>query len=257
MIVNKSLFKNRLKKIILGTSVFAFFMMLGIGDSKAVLQSNGNGSAVYGVDEWMSNIRKMESLGGAMGLEETINSNLTSSSASNNIDVHMQKNTEYGALAILSASSYGNSSKINNGDTTTGNITGVVMKLNKEWVAAGAGITSSSIYKNAVSRYKNVYNVTEAPSMDKKIGDATLETRGWHGSGASVVISARYIDSEYSKYVAKEYSGLVRSYSGSIFSYYGYGLRQGSGYFQYSEFHDAYYQKTWASRAVVVIGEGL
>ena len=78
----------------------------------------------------MINVRKMEELGGTMGLSETLNDNLTSSSTSNNIDVHMEKNTEYGALAILSASSYGNPNKVEDGNTTTGNVTGVVMKIN-------------------------------------------------------------------------------------------------------------------------------
>ena len=131
MKINK-LFKNT----IVTSLCFGSLIMIGAGDSKAVLQSNGNDGATYNLSDWMLNVRKMEELGGAMGLSETLNSNLTSSSDSNNIDVHMEKNTEYGALAILSASSYGNPNKINDGETTTGNATGVVMKLNNEWVAA-------------------------------------------------------------------------------------------------------------------------
>ena len=50
----------------------------------------------------------------------------------------MEKNTEYGAMAILSASSYGNQSKIESGGTTTGNKSGVYINLNKEWVSAGS-----------------------------------------------------------------------------------------------------------------------
>lgn len=38
-----------------------------------------------------------------MGLDETFNADLTSKE-SNNIDVHMMRSTEYGAIAILSAS---------------------------------------------------------------------------------------------------------------------------------------------------------
>ena len=106
--------------------------------SNAVLQANGNEGATYSLTEYMKNVRKMEELGGSMGLSESINDDLTTNGDSNNIDVHMQKNTEYGALAILSASSYGNPNKIEDGDTTTGNVTGAVMKLNSEWVAAGA-----------------------------------------------------------------------------------------------------------------------
>ena len=50
-----------------------------------------------------------------------------------NLDIHMEKNTEYGAMAILSASAYGNQNVIGDGETTTGNKSGVYMKLNKEW----------------------------------------------------------------------------------------------------------------------------
>ena len=114
--------RNGLFRNIIAISVgFGAMVLLGTNSSKAVLQSNGNDGATYNLNDWMMNVRKMEELGGAMGLGETINDNLTSSGASNNIDVHMQKNTEYGALAILSASSYGNPNKINSGETTTGN----------------------------------------------------------------------------------------------------------------------------------------
>lgn len=77
------------------------------------------------------NVRKMEELGGAMGLTETLNDNLTSTT-SNNIDVHIERNTEYGAMAILSVSNYGNPSKIKNGETTTGNKSGIVINFNNE-----------------------------------------------------------------------------------------------------------------------------
>lgn len=129
---NKCFFKN----IITISLCFGVMVLFGTNNSKAVLQSNGDTGVTYNLSDWMMNVRKMEELGGAMGLNEKINSDLTTDGDSNNIDVHMQKNTEYGALAILSASSYGNPSKINDGETTTGNVTGVVMKLDSEWVAA-------------------------------------------------------------------------------------------------------------------------
>ncbi len=97
----------------------------------AVLQSNGNTPVKYGLNNYIVNVRKMEALGGAMGLTETLNDNLTSTT-SNNIDVHMEKNTEYGAMAILSASNYGNPGRINNGETTTGNKSGIVINFNNE-----------------------------------------------------------------------------------------------------------------------------
>ena len=124
--------------------------------SKAALQSNGSTVANQSLNDWFINIRKMESLGGTLGLTETINADLTSGSGSNNLDIHMQKNTEYGAIAILSASSYGNPNIIASGETTTGNETGIVMNLNKEWVAAEIATIDSwaTNVRNANKKYK-------------------------------------------------------------------------------------------------------
>lgn len=110
----------------------------------AVLQSNGNTPAAYGLNDYIVNVRKMEELGGAMGLTETLNDNLTSTT-SNNIDVHIERNTEYGAMAILSVSNYGNPSKIKNGETTTGNKSGIVINFNNE-------VTSVQGYENCPIR---------------------------------------------------------------------------------------------------------
>ena len=250
----KSLFKN----IIVIKVGFGAMVLLGTGSSKAVLQSNGNDGATYNLNDWMMNVRKMEELGGAMGLGETINDNLTSSGASNNIDVHMQKNTEYGALAILSASSYGNPNKVNDGETTTGNATGVVMKLNMEWVAS-ANMGGSNNYYNAVSRYKNsIETISTASSWSSghrlakynaRIGDAIEETKGWHGSNSSVWFKY-YAGGK----VGTPPIGLLRSYSGSIFSYNGdYGYYNDSSTKKYEADAD----KLHTTRAVVVQGDGV
>ena len=143
----------------------------------------------------------------------------------------MEKNTEYGAMAILSASSYGNQSKIENGGTTTGNKSGVYINLNKEWVSAG-NITELGAYRNANGKYKNVYTT----SYIAKNGDAISETAGWHGSGASNWMNK---DTE---------CGLLRAYSGSIFSYCGYS--------DYNMIKDGYYTKPWSTRACIVVGTG-
>ena len=70
------------KNIIITSMVFGAMVLNGTTSSKAVLQSNGNDGATYNLNDWMVNVRKMEELGGAMGLSETLNSNLTSSSDS-------------------------------------------------------------------------------------------------------------------------------------------------------------------------------
>lgn len=139
------------------------------------------------LEQWLVQVRYMEGSNGALGLKETINSNLTSSSGSNNLDIHMQKNTEYGAIAILSASNYGNPVKIESGNTTTGNETGIYIYLNGEYVAANNSyaVNESVIYdaqqfRASADKYKNLYNYS-ATYSPKMVGDAIEETSGWHG----------------------------------------------------------------------------
>ncbi len=211
--------------LILIISVFTLVLTFGTTFSKAALQANGNTPATKDLGTWMSSIRDMEATGGTLGLSETKNSDLTSTN-SNNLDCHMEKNSEYGAMAILSASSYGKQTPVGNGETTTGNKSGVVINLNKEWVAAG---TVSSCAANP--RYKDVYTTAQT----RKNGDALLETSGWHSSGASA-----WFNNDY-------YFGMLRAYAGSLFSFYGSG--------KYSNAGDAYYSSSWVSRACVVVGE--
>lgn len=224
--------KTKLKLII-----FIMLMVLAIiaipQCSNAALQSNGQAGATKNIDQWMLQIRQMESLGGGLGLSETVNATgLKATTPSNNVDVHMQKNTEYGALVILSASSYGKPNKMNAGETTTGNSTGVVMPINKEWVSAGISESGGdkNIWNKAVGRYKNLYSTN---SSSRKKGDAMLN---WHGSGKS---------QWFTNADSGENCGLVRSHSGSVFSY--------DGYVRYTD-GDAHPTNKWASRACLVMG---
>ena len=172
------------KKIIL-TIIVVLIMLLCTSTVHAAIQSSGGAPAQNYAATWITSIRQMESVGGGFGLSETINSDLTSSSGSNNIDVHMEKNTEYGAMAILSASSYGNPNKITNGKTTTGNETGIVINFrnpsingtSSEWTAST--FRQSGVIGSKKSKYRDYYMKGTA-----KIGDATLETNGWHGGNA-------------------------------------------------------------------------
>ncbi len=180
----------------------------------------------------------MESVGGGFGLSETINRNLTSSSGSNNIDVHMQKNTEYGAMAILSASSYGNPNKITNGKTTTGNETGIVINLSGYNSTIGGysyECTASTFRNNDTiaemhSKYRNSYYDNNGAA---RIGDATAETYLWHGSSSSAFGSY---------YVGNINNVIIRGYyKKSIFDYM---VRGTSDYYT-------------ATRCVVIVGEGI
>lgn len=248
------------QKIIIILLIIVMMLLVLTTNSNAALQANGSTGTTQSLDNWMINIRKMEAVGGTLGLTETINSDLTSSSGSNNLDIHMEKNTEYGAIAILSASSYGNPNKIQSGGTTTGNETGIVMNLNKEWVAAG-WLKNAATFTNANKRYKNVYEGTPFHNSSAsayeltytaKIGDAVGETKGWHGSGYSQWLSEYYWTTSSCRAIYN--AGLLRAYSGSIFSYYGYCQRYGE---EHRNFYDAYYSKPWYSRAIMVCGEGI
>lgn len=141
-----------------------------------------------------------------MGLKETLSSKSTlQSSRSNNIDVHLQKNTEYGAMLILAVSDYGKQGNGTTGSdyiskstyglaTTTGNVSGIYnLGERYEWVAAGAKEAFSSSFNtlsgangNIFRYYANLYTTTETG----KVGDAMLETPQWQASsGASWITS--------------------------------------------------------------------
>ncbi len=208
-----------------------FFIITPI-KANAALQANGNGSKTDTIGNWLLNIRKMEETGGTLGLTDTINTtDLTSSaSQSNNLDVHMQKNTEYGAMAILSASAYGNPNKINDGETTTGNKSGVYMKMNGEWVsAAEKDMDLCPPVINSNNKYKNLYT-----GYSTKIGDAIKDTKGWHSN----VKKDAWIS-------VPSYSGLIRAYTDSIFSFYGIGNHMVT-----------HYSTPRTTRSVIVIGNG-
>ena len=137
----------------------------------AVLQANSNthGKKTDNPTNWMTRIRNMETPNQAMGLEETIDSTTKkSTSGSNNIDVHMIKSTEYGAVAILSASGYGNPEWIINSSikTTTGNKSGVYFYENKENVAGGL---KDNIYSGVDGKYYDAYTDSNTSA---KVGDA-------------------------------------------------------------------------------------
>ena len=236
--------KEKLLISIIVVGLICIFTPLKIN---AALQSNGGTPATKDVNGWITQIRQMQASGGALGLTDTIGADLTSTNT--NLDIHMQKNTEYGAMVLLSASSYGNPEKIENGGTTTGNATGVYMNINKERVAAGMANTVATSMKNAAGRYKNQYT---APTYTEKIGDAVAGVGGWHGSGSTTWISSRANNVDTMLYAC-----LLRSYSGSIFSYYGYSydatVTGDSDTFR----RDAHHAKPWASRAVVVVGSGV
>ncbi|MCI9247201.1 MAG: hypothetical protein HFJ30_08900, partial [Clostridia bacterium] len=100
---------RKLKQILVTSALVLGMLTIGGTSSKAALQANSathaTGKTATGAS-WIQSIREMEKSGQTMGLNETIGNNLVATSSSNNIDVHMMRTTEYGAMAILSASGF-------------------------------------------------------------------------------------------------------------------------------------------------------
>ena len=196
-------------KLILATLIMLAAILLNTVEVQAALQANSsthyNSNNQKKATEWMSGFRQMENSGGGMGLSETLGSDLTSSSGSNSIDVHMMRSTEYGAIAILSASGYGNPSNNKTLTTTTGNKTGIYFSgSNWEFVAGGL---ENSIFNGKNKKYYDTYTTA---SSSAKVGDALGETtnngcQGWHSAS-------------YSNWVTSSYPYFERG-SGGLFSF--------------------------------------
>ena len=240
---------------------------------EAALQANGGTPITANLNDWIKAVRQMQATGGTLGLTDTINTNLTSSNK--NMDIHMQKNTEYGAMAILSASAYGNPNKITDGQTTTGNASGIQIKLNEEWVAAAGDDTYVTNMKNAAKRYWNNYGTGNG--SNSKNGDAMAETNGWYGSSDN-----RWLLHYHVKKPEIAFNGplgdaaFVRARGGAVFGFYGasyineyeYGsaeaarclIHAGASYYKsYQEncLMNAYIEKQHYGRACVVVGSGV
>ena len=117
---------------------------------------------------------------------------------SRELDSHMMKNTEWGAVSYLSHSKYGKNSEVLNntnssfttggGDyitnisqSTTGNITGIYD------MSGGSGEYVMANYNNLVGSSEIDFNSIDSKYYDSyatgenKLGDAVYETLGWYG----------------------------------------------------------------------------
>lgn len=202
---------KKLKQILVISTLLLGMLSIGGTNSQAALQANAATHSKGKTDSgasWITSIRQMEASGQTMGLNEKIKADLTTDGDSNNIDVHMMKSTEYGAMAILSASGFGNQKTLQNSTikTTTGNVTGVyITGTRNEWTA---GVCSAStVGKDA--RYYDLYTTAQTSA---RVGDAlgcssyanNPGCSGWH-SGLS--------------YWLKDSScGFIRGYNG-IFTF--------------------------------------
>ena len=241
--------KKKVFIIIILTIIVSIMFM---NTSNAALQSNNGTKKAYNISNWLKNIRNMEASGGTFGLNAEIDENsLLDKGASNGLDVHMEKNTEYGALAILSASSYGNAEVIANGGTTTGNSTGAIIQ-NGELVSALASNKTYSEEINKIdNRYRNLYEIDANENSKYFKGDAMEETQGWQNSEFQN-IKTILVRSGYLFELGYPYSGKSYSFS-NIFSAY-----TNNKYKTLSEWwNESSETDIFPSRAVVVIGDGI
>lgn len=170
----------------------------------AALQSNPSthyGTTKKNPTQWMSEIRQMEAPNNAMGLHEEFNTDLTTKDGtpSNNIDVHMMRNTEYGAIAILAVSGYGNPNTMESSTikSTTGNATGVyytTANATYKYAEFVAGGYSPYIFPGINKRYYEDYS-----GRTVKKGDA-LDLH-WQGTSQAEWVSTA------SEYFARNYRG--------------------------------------------------
>lgn len=176
---------------LISTIIIIGIIILTSGNVKAAIQANVNTQYTTSkvVTDWIKEFRNMEKTNYGMGLNEKLNTDLTYDGDSNNIDVHMMKSTEYGAIAILSASGYGNPSNAQEITSTTGNNTGVMLNTKEFELVAGGNKGYS--FKEVNERYYDAYH--ESNNLNSaKIGDALGSANsdnpgcaGWHGATES------------------------------------------------------------------------
>lgn len=221
--------RKMISKFILVMVLVLICLSISQISNAAVLQANpttNNTPTKLEIQNWVAKVRTMEASGQAMGLKEVVNStSQLATTASNGIDVHMMKSTEYGTVAILSASGFGNSSNNKTIDTTTGNKTGVYMQtVNYELVAGAISNTTGMMPSKLAHRYVNTY--TDKTSTAKP-GDAL--NLAWHNASTT--------------WLGTNYSAFYRGGGLGVFGYFGSdgtGSKGGS----------------WTTRAVVVCGQG-
>ena len=162
-----------------------------------------------------------------------------------NLESHMLKNSEWGAVAYLTESKYGRNGteviKNSNGTTyftgggdenayitntnqsSTGNVYGIYDLSGNayEYVAAAYSNRSEIGTTNESTKYATVYSGTNE-NTDYKYGDATYETSGWNSDSATFVNSNNPFFSRG--------GGFLNGDSAGVF---GFGISTAVGYFSF------------------------
>jgi hypothetical protein len=140
-------------------------LIIPITKTQAVYQSRPEFQALTNNGStWFKTIREMEKSGGVLGLSATLNTSTyeENSTSGNGIDVHMIKNSEWGAIVMLSLSAYGgydgvNVSSISNYSTGANNYTGVY------------GLGNNWEYTATTFQYENMTNSTTSYTGAKAV----------------------------------------------------------------------------------------
>lgn len=219
--------KIKKSAIVFTVGILTVFMLTG--KVNAAVQSRPGVTSLKDTtaNDFFVKIRQMEVEGGTLGKKAQLDSTTYLDLSNNGVDVHMAKNTEWGAAAMLAASPYGSAPSGQSNASTTGNATGIYQMADGTYEYVAGIYNTSNDYmsklKNADSRYVNIYTGEVA-----KRGDATLETKNWKNASDT-------------SFVASGYPVFGRSYS----ALFGYSIGRGNSSSKFS------------SRAVLCVDPGL
>lgn len=221
------------KKLTLVLIIMLALICLISGGVFAAPQSSPNVSPISGnLKDWTYTgtkvISSMRGSTGAMG-------------NTGSLDVHLQRNTEYGAMLILGLSDYGKQassvsynnlfSDTKNGlATTTGNASGIYqVGANYEHVAAGKSDRTASYYLYYISSVNRDEYTTSINSSQKRgdamnlFGTATATSSNWIRITNQYGVTGR--ESEYYYYGLKRYG-----FSWNVDKTYDYTQKEDSRY---------------------------
>lgn len=181
----------KIKKSAIVFTVGILTVLMLTGKVNAAVQSRPGVTSLKNTtaNDFFVKIRQMEVEGGTLGKKAQLDSTTYLDSSNNGVDVHMAKNTEWGAAAMLAASPYGSAPSGQSNASTTGNATGIFQMADGTYEDVAGIYNTSNDYmsklKNADSRYVNIYTGEVA-----KRGDATLETKYWKDTSSAVSVTS-------------------------------------------------------------------
>lgn len=212
-----------MKKILLGIIIGVLTLSSVCFAEVQSLQSRPDRARLSGqsVNQFFILARNMEADGGILGKSATINASTgAETTATNNIDSHMAKNTEFGAAAILAVSQYGyqtrapetngtftSATNYTLGDSTTGASGSQSYYYGLFDMGNVGNVTyTASIQKDAASNSNQsiLYSAARNNNLKKYVdyytggrdvyfyGDATSETLGWRGATNTAFVSSSY-----------------------------------------------------------------